>query len=162
LAVLRFELRALSLLGGCCHASAPFALGVFLIESCVYIWASLDLDSPIYASHIAGMTAPPYPLPPNWPQTVTLPISASQEARIMGMSHQHPALFTSLMWAVESVKLQKCLVFLFCWITPIARPCEPQEGRDLGFLLPACSFVVWCNTCHVARASLYEARLANQ
>jgi hypothetical protein len=33
-----------------------FVLGNFQKESCNYVWASLDHDTSIYTSHIAGMT----------------------------------------------------------------------------------------------------------
>jgi hypothetical protein len=39
------------------HISSPFCIGYFWDEVLLYIQAGLDLDSPIYDSHIAGMTS---------------------------------------------------------------------------------------------------------
>jgi hypothetical protein len=58
--VVGFELRALNLIGRHFTTSAMppalFTLVIFLIRSHFYAQTSLDLDPPIYAFHIPGMT----------------------------------------------------------------------------------------------------------
>jgi hypothetical protein len=58
--ILGFELRALNLRERCLyhlnHTLALYALVILGIGPHVYAQAGLDLDPPIYASHIAGIT----------------------------------------------------------------------------------------------------------
>jgi hypothetical protein len=64
LSILGFELRALYFLGKCyhlSHLSILFCFSYFLNKVSHYALASLDHDSPVYASCIAGMTGIHHP-----------------------------------------------------------------------------------------------------
>jgi hypothetical protein len=86
--VLGFELRTLHLLGRyfTTHLNL-FALVIFQVGSCVYAWANLGHDPPIYAPCRADMTGLYHctqlllvemgTFCPVWPQTVIFSISAS-------------------------------------------------------------------------------------
>jgi hypothetical protein len=93
--VLEFELRALHLLDRCSTTSAIHQS--FLLGSCTYAWAILDNNPTIYTSLVAEITAVCHHTQAYWlrwglaifsqPWTTILSISASQLARIKGMSH---------------------------------------------------------------------------
>jgi hypothetical protein len=51
---------------------------------------------------------------PGWPQTIILLISASQVAKITGLSHWHPAILTSfLICHLTGCKILDCQFFFF-------------------------------------------------
>jgi hypothetical protein len=78
-----------------------FALGIFQIGSCIYVWAGLDHNSS-YLCFLCSWDDRHTPPSPafigwdgisqtfclGWPQTVFLLISVSWGARIIGMTHQ--------------------------------------------------------------------------
>jgi hypothetical protein len=82
-----------------------FALVIIWVRSCFLVWANLDHDPLIYASHCSwndrqsplylaiGWDRVSWTICPGWPWTVILLISASQVARITCVRHQCPALF---------------------------------------------------------------------
>jgi hypothetical protein len=82
------------------QVSSPFyALVIIWLKSCIYSWAELDHNHPIYESHIAGMKVwsnmpsfhwlrwVSWNFCPGCPQTAIFPISTTGVARIIGVSH---------------------------------------------------------------------------
>jgi hypothetical protein len=59
--------------------------GFLFTKQCFISWATPSV-------HFALVILVSWPACPGWPQTVILPISASQVARITGLNHQHPAM----------------------------------------------------------------------
>jgi hypothetical protein len=89
------------------HASSPFYVGCFSHRVSLYVSADQDLNLPIFASHLPGMTGPHHHtklLLVKWvSQTLYMSwevplIFASQVARMTGLSHSAQMLW--LLWRV--------------------------------------------------------------
>jgi hypothetical protein len=117
LVVLVVELRALCLLGVCCAAWATpgtlLVVAILELGSCCFAQASLDCNLPLFKLPAVGKTTGVSHYAQllivemgshklfclGWPGTPISPISASQVARITGMSPWH------LAWLVKFLKL---------------------------------------------------------
>jgi hypothetical protein len=113
------------------NTSNPFSFTSF-IESYIYAWAGLDIDTPIYHSCLGGMTGtPPNPAFISWNGVGVLPtfclvwwilpISASQVVRITGMSHCARLLMVSLSfylryWDLNSRPWATQPALFLCWV----------------------------------------------
>jgi hypothetical protein len=109
------------------HSPNPFALVIFEIGSCFMPQPTWDLDPPIYAFHIAGVTGG-VPTTSSfywlrwggvlwmfclgWPQTLIILISASQVSRIKGVNH-HTWLPFFFFYNLKIIKTWTAPKFLF-------------------------------------------------